>query len=250
MFALPTPARRLLAGKPIRLDGQTLDLDVQLLLRLSELQGTDVRQARASSRAGRALAGGTERRSSPSRPRISGCPTAFRPGCTRPAELPAGSPLLVFFHGGGFAIGDIDSHDTLPVPGPQRRRPGAVGRLPAGAGGPVPGRGGRLPWRRSSGPSAEADVAGRGPEAIAVGGDSAGGNLAAVGTSGGLGRTPPGVPLLLYPTVDATVRRRSREIFGNGYFLTDTGMDWFGALRPGPRDPHRSPGVACCSPRT
>ncbi|GAA3439722.1 hypothetical protein GCM10018954_093430 [Kutzneria kofuensis] len=63
LFALPRPVRRLIAGAPIRIDGQTLDLDAQLLLRMqqlsgTELHGTDVKQARAAIRAGRELVGG------------------------------------------------------------------------------------------------------------------------------------------------------------------------------------------------
>ncbi|WP_345033884.1 alpha/beta hydrolase, partial [Kutzneria kofuensis] len=145
-----------------------------------------------------------------------------------PGDLPEGSPLLVFFHGGGFAIGDIDSHDHL------------CRFLARNAGVRVLSVGYRLapedPFPAAvddcvtafKWAAAEATSLGADPKLIALGGDSAGGNLAAVtALQVGTGNPRPVFLLLLYPTVDATTRRRSRELFGYGYFLTDTGMDWF-----------------------
>ena len=61
-----------------------------------------------------------------------------------------------------------------------------------------------------------------------MGGDS-GGNLAAAvalhATTSGLKK--PAFQFLLYPAVDATTRRRSRDLFGNGFLLSDRDMDWF-----------------------
>ena len=54
-------------------------------------------------------------------------------------------------------------------------------------------------------------------ERVAVGGDSAGGNLAATIAI----EFDPVLALLIYPVVDATQVRRSRELFGEGFFLTD-----------------------------
>jgi hypothetical protein len=42
VFALPRPARRLMAGPPVRIDGQELDLDAQLMIRLKNRSGSDV----------------------------------------------------------------------------------------------------------------------------------------------------------------------------------------------------------------
>jgi acetyl esterase len=231
LFALPTPVRRLLAGKPIRLDGQTLDLDAQLLLRMqqlsgSELHGTNVRQARAAILAGRELVGGAAIEPVTTKDLL--LPNDIPARLYRPGDLPEGSPLLLFFHGGGFVIGDIDSHDHL------------CRFLARNAGVRVLSVGYRLapedPFPAAvddcltafKWAAAEATSLGADPKLIAIGGDSAGGNLAVVtALQAGSGNPRPVFLLLLYPTVDATVRRRSRELFGNGYFLTDTGMDWF-----------------------
>jgi acetyl esterase len=60
-------------------------------------------------------------------------------------------------------------------------------------------------------------------ERVAVGGDSAGGNLAATIAI----EYDPALALLIYPVVDATQERRSRQLFGKGFFLTDELMQWF-----------------------
>ena len=79
-----------------------------------------------------------------------------------------------------------------------------------------------------------------GDNRLAVGGDSAGGNLAAV-TALHAGEVKPVFLLLFYPAVDASVRRRSRELFGNGFFLTDEKMDWFLDHYAPSREAHTDP---------
>ena len=78
-------------------------------------------------------------------------------------------------------------------------------------------------------------------ERVAVGGDSAGGNLAATVAI----ECDPVLVLLIYPVVDATRVRRSRELFGKGFFLTDELMLWYtGHYMPegsDAADPLRSP---------
>ncbi|GAA1238480.1 alpha/beta hydrolase [Prauserella halophila] len=237
IYALPAPLRRLIAGKPVRLDGQELALDAQLLLRMQQLSGTslvnsdfDIESSRAALDASRHL--------------VSGAP--IQPVATRELVIPAdhgdiparlytpqgladGSPLLVFFHGGGFVLGTRDSHDNTarflakqagvrvlsieyrlapehPFPAAQQDALTAFDYAHAKA----------------------ADL-GADADRIAVGGDSAGGNLAAVTSLAATrrGGAAPAFQLLLYPAVDSTVRRRSRELFGDGFFLTDEHMTWF-----------------------
>jgi acetyl esterase len=231
VFALPKPVRRLLAGAPVRLDGQTLDVDAQLLLKIQQLAGTElhgesVRSARATISGGRELVGGPTIEPVTTKDLL--LPNDIPARLYRPGELPEGSPLLVFFHGGGFVIGDIDSHDQL------------CRFLARNAGVRVLSVGYRLapedPFPAAVDDcltafkwvTAEASSLGADPKLIALGGDSAGGNLAAVtALQVASSNARPVFLLLLYPTVDATVRRRSRELFASGYFLTDAGMDWF-----------------------
>src|SRR4051812_27935860 len=63
LYALPRPVRRLIAGRPVRLDGQELALDAQLLLRLQQLTGASfvsdtVERSRRDLDAGRHLVSG------------------------------------------------------------------------------------------------------------------------------------------------------------------------------------------------
>jgi acetyl esterase len=92
-------------------------------------------------------------------------------------------------------------------------------------------------------------------ERIAVGGDSAGGNLAAVVSQ--LAAAKPAMQLLIYPVCDLSEKRESYRLFGEGFLLTARGMDWYnGQYLPdaeAARDPRASPLLAddlSGSPRT
>lgn len=131
-------------------------------------------------------------------------------------------PLLVFFHGGGFVMGDLETHDPacrllcrhaeLHVVSvdyrlaPEHPFPAALEDARAA-----------FTWAREHAREVGAD-----PARIAVGGDSAGANLAAVLSQLAVreGSPAPAVQLLLYPAVDRTVDRESMEHFAEGYFLT------------------------------
>jgi acetyl esterase len=138
-------------------------------------------------------------------------------------------PVLVYFHGGGWVIGDLETHDPvcrwLSVRaqcvvvsvdyrmGPEHKFPAAVHDCLAAT-----------EWVITRGKLINVD-----PARIAVGGDSAGGNLAAVVAhelKGG-GATPLSYQLLLYPATDLTREEASHTEFSEGYRLTGILMEWF-----------------------
>jgi acetyl esterase len=138
-------------------------------------------------------------------------------------------PALVYYHGGGWTIGDLDTHDTLCRElcnaagicvvavdyrmGPEHRFPAAVEDCLAAA-----------YWVRR-----EAAMLGIDPKRIAVGGDSAGGNLAAVVAIAArdAGDLPLKFQLLIYPATDARRGQASHTTNGAGYLLTRETMDYF-----------------------
>jgi acetyl esterase/lipase len=235
VFALPLPARRLLAGPPIRRDGLELALDAQLLLRmiaLTELtlSGMTPDTARTQLELGRTMLG---------EPAVPGVRTrnvnvAATDGTMparlyEPANLAAGSPLLVFFHGGGWVIGSLDTHDGVCryLAHHANVRVLSVGyRLAPEHPFPVAADDAFAAYRYAV---EHAEALGADPAAVAVGGDSAGGNLAAVVCLDAVahGGPRPVFQLLFYPTTDPSTRRRSRDLFADGFFLTDADMTWF-----------------------
>jgi acetyl esterase len=235
IFALPGPVRRLIAGKPIRLDGQELALDAQLLLRLQQVARVTMAKetpelARRMLIESQHLVAGeliqpVDTREVTIPDANGGIPATLYV----PDGLPEQSGLLVFIHGGGWVIGTRASHDNaarffakyagvrvLSI----EYRLAPEHPFPAAADDAV---------TAFDYAYAKAQDLGADPNRIAVGGDSAGGNLAAVisQVTTSRGGPAPAFQMLLYPGVDASVRRRSRELFGSGFFLTDRDMTWF-----------------------
>lgn len=139
------------------------------------------------------------------------------------------APLLVWFHGGGWVVGSIASHDL------------ALRRIAAGSGSNVLSVDYRLapehPW-----PAAPDDVLaswrdvvsrpeefGSGEGLVMVGGDSAGGNLATVLCRDLrlAGEPQPLRQILIYPACDLANKSASCLEFGEGFVLTDPRMDFF-----------------------
>ncbi|RAJ56515.1 acetyl esterase [Streptomyces sp. Amel2xB2] len=161
------------------------------------------------------------------------------PGAATPpaaATAPASVPTVVFFHGGGWVLGSLDSHDATARA--LCRASGAVivsvgyrlapeARFPE----PVHDAYAAVRW-------AERNIAelGGDPGALLVAGDSAGGNLATVCTLIARERGGPRIAhqSLIYPATDPAARTESRRLNGEGYFLTETAMLWFGAQYFGP----------------
>lgn len=256
LLRLPVAAQRLLAGKPIRRDGLELHPTSQLLIRLSEWSGgrpieeLPVDRARAQTRVQAHTVG--QPRIEVARLEELSIPGPAGPIAARlyVPEAEAG-PLLVYYHGGGHVIGDLDSHDpacrfiadaagvaVLSIDyrlAPEHRFPAAVEDAVAA-----------LAWA-----SENAARLGCDPARIAVGGDSAGGNLAAVASlAAKAGDAPmPAFQLLIYPLVDYSARRRSYDLFGDGFLLSAAEMDWFRAHYLGAdAAPMNAPGDAASEP--
>ncbi|NKB32878.1 MAG: alpha/beta hydrolase fold domain-containing protein [Pseudomonadales bacterium] len=138
-------------------------------------------------------------------------------------------PVLVYFHGGGYTIGSLKSHDcvcrglcieanciVVSVDyrlAPENKYPAAVDDA----------------WAAAQWAASNAESLGGNPNNVAIGGDSAGGNLTAVVS---LLAKESGNPyfvfqLLIYPGTDMSCSFESHKTFGQGYRLTNELIDWF-----------------------
>ncbi len=236
LAGLPEPIVRALAG-PLRTgDGQTLDPEAQLLLRLRALVRAPELDTLTPEQARRRLAGDAMsvqgRRPEPVRTEpvsVRGGPALVPARLYTPIHLPAPSPLLVYFHGGGFVSGDLDTHDhlcrLLALGGGVRLlavdyRRAPEHRFPAAA---------HDAWAAFAFAAAQAEELGADPGRLAVGGDSAGGNLAAgVAQRAARSEGPaPRLQLLFYPWLDLSSKRNSYRQFGEGLYLTERDLDWY-----------------------
>ena len=138
-------------------------------------------------------------------------------------------PVLVYYHGGGWVIGDLDTHDVLCrqlangsgcavvavdyALGPERRFPAAVDDCLAAT-----------YWVARN-----AHALGLDPTRLAVGGDSAGGNLAAVVALAARDAAdlPIAFQLLIYPATDQRRGTGSHQSNGQGYLLTQDTIGYF-----------------------
>lgn len=147
-------------------------------------------------------------------------------GIGAPAEA---APALLYLHGGGWVLGGLDSHDEIcrllaaeadAVVLCPNYRLAPEHRFPAA----VEDAADALEWLRREAPSLGVDGA-----AVAIGGDSAGGNLAAVTALGARhdGSAPLTAQLLFYPNTDAAQDFDSFRRFAEGYGLTAATMRWF-----------------------
>jgi acetyl esterase/lipase len=257
---LPDRVKILLSGKrPIVVDGNTLDPTAQSLLTLMRVKGltgmmigTDVAKSRRNMRETCAGLGGPRpsvRVDELSAPGPAG-PLAIRRYRT-PRTPGASVPALVYFHGGGFVLGDLDCYDALCRRicrdadvdvlsveyrlAPEYQVPAATEDCCAA-----------FDWL--CGQADALDIAAR---RIAVGGDSAGGALAAVVSQWARerGRLQPFLQFLVYPITELNAQTRSRTLFGEGFLLTGRDMEIFATLYVdgsgvAPADPQLSPLLA------
>ena len=148
----------------------------------------------------------------------------YRPGG---AEAPA--PVCVFFHGGGWVIGSIETHDALCKALAARSGVVVVSveyRLSPEAPYPAPLEDCLAATRWVADNASDLGVdRGR----LAVAGDSAGGNLAAAVAIRARDEGGPGIAfqLLLYPVVDHSFDQPSYVENAEGYFRTADAMRWF-----------------------
>ena len=149
----------------------------------------------------------------------------------RPAGVDPATPLptLVYFHGGGWVIGDLETHDVLcrQLTGEARMMVVAVDyRLAPEAKFPVAVDDA---WAATRWVVANAGPLGADVKRLAVGGDSAGGNLAAVVALLAREAGEPSIAfqVLLYPVADVATETRSYRDFADGYMLTRDSMRWF-----------------------
>jgi acetyl esterase/lipase len=234
VFALPRPLRRLVAGPPIRRDGLELALDAQLLLRMlaltdTSLAGGEAATARAQLELRRDLVGSGVTGVRTRDLRIpNGTDEPLPARLHEPAGLGPGSPLLVYFHGGGWVIGSVETHDPTCrylARNAEVRVLSVDYRLAPEHPFPAAAQDAVAAFRFAAD---NAGKLGADPSAIAIGGDSAGAGLAASVCLQTRENGPrPVFQLLFYPATDATTRRRSRDLFADGFFLTDDDMTWF-----------------------
>jgi acetyl esterase len=138
-------------------------------------------------------------------------------------------PVLLYFHGGGWVIGDIESSDGLC-----RILTNAVGCIVVSVDyrlapeHPFPAAA-EDAYHATLWVAMNASSFGGDPSRIAVCGDSAGGNLAAVVAQIARDRGKPAIcfQLLIYPVTDAACDTPSYSENAEGYFLTKDAMQWF-----------------------
>lgn len=237
--ALPVSIQRALSGGPVVREGSELEPELALMIKVGgrslspgsmTLERYRAEQAKSARIAGgERLAVGTVRDLT-----VNGAKGPLRARHYAPVvELDSSHPrpLLVYFHGGGFVFGDLDTHDApcrylcrysgvhvLAIDyrlAPEHRFPAAP--LDAFA---------AFSWAKKHAASLGAD-----PDRVGVGGDSAGGNLAAVVSlmAREAGEVLPACQLLIYPPVDRRPPWRSLDLFGEGFMLTKASIDWFDA---------------------
>jgi acetyl esterase len=164
-------------------------------------------------------------------------------------EADGALPILVYFHGGGWVFGDIETHDAmcrivadaagcLVVSVDYRLAP--EHKFPAGLEDCIAA----TRWCAEHGGEIGGD-----PARLAVGGDSAGGNLAAATAQAARDGGGPTLAFqwLIYPAVDFTADNASLRDNADGYLLTKAAIDWtLAQYTAGPgeaQDPRASPGL-------
>jgi acetyl esterase len=234
---MPARALRAVVGPPLRSpEGYVLDLQTQGLLWLMRTTGEPEMHEGELSKIRRRFDRAARILEPPAAGAV-GVHDGTIPGGAGPRPVriytPAAArrgllPGLLWLHGGGFVLGSIESHHgmcrALAVQAgivvvslayrlaPEHRFPAGVDDATAAA-----------RWLLEHGEAFGID-----PNAVAIGGDSAGGNFAAVAAQhlrGG--RRSPALQILVYPPTDARRRDPSHSHFREGFVLTGKNIGWF-----------------------
>ncbi|AZF41796.1 Lipase [Pseudomonas sp. R1-43-08] len=147
----------------------------------------------------------------------------------RPAGVKGTLPVFMFFHGGGWVLGDYPTHERLVrdlvvgsgavavfvnyTPSPEARYPVAINQAY-----------GATKWVAEHGKEINVDG-----KRLAVAGNSVGGNMAAVVSLMAKDKGTPAIKfqLLLWPVTDANFDTGSYNQYAEGHFLTRNMMKWF-----------------------
>ncbi|MAL79603.1 MAG: hypothetical protein CMN55_10910 [Sneathiella sp.] len=235
LAALPSSFFSLFYGfRPLVIDGQKLDAKARLLCDLDRKSASPVTiEGLAENReklekVSSLLAGKPPRLPSIQDITIRSGSDDFPARLYRPLDEPS-LPVLVYYHGGGYIRGSLDSHDGLCARlakyggfavlsvgyrlAPEARFPAAVEDSCAA-----------LRWVSEKGTDYGLDSS-----RLAVGGDSSGGCLAAVVAqqAASQGGPLPLFQMLFYPTLDAHLSAPSHAMFADGFFLTRARMEGY-----------------------
>ncbi|MES2032817.1 MAG: alpha/beta hydrolase [Pseudomonadota bacterium] len=253
LLSLPTPVLRMMAGGGVVYQGgRTLDPRFQFLTagarRMPAMSSLSPDDARAASAGGlAAMAGKPEPGVRVENLTIDGPGGALKLRAYRPADQDAAAPLIVFAHFGGGVIGDLETSDVFCGILARIARTAVLSvdyrlapehRFPAGLDDTLAA----YRWGRDN-----AARFGAAPGVAAIGGDSMGGNFAAIVAQEmkRTGEPQPALQLLIYPAVDVASETQSMTTYADAYPLSRETMNWFMAHYIGPDadpvDPRLSP---------
>lgn len=253
MLSLPTPVLRMLSGGGVVWQGgRTLDPRFQFLAagarRTPAMSSLSPDEARAGSAAGLSMmVGKPEVGVRTENLAIDGPNGQIKLRAYRPADQDSSAPLMVFAHFGGGVIGDLETCDAFCGILARIARTAVLSvdyrlapefRFPVGLDDVLAA----YRWGRDN-----ATRFGAAPGTASIGGDSMGGNFAAVIAQDlkRAGEPQPALQLLIYPAVDVASETQSMTTYADAYPLSADTMTWFMGHYIGPdadpADPRLSP---------